>query len=60
MNKATQYLQSVLAALFGVQSAHKREQDFKTLSFKHLVVIGLVMTALLVLAISGVVLIILP
>lgn len=46
-----QVVGSVLASFFGVQSARNRERDFKKGRAETFIIVGLVMTAVLVLAI---------
>lgn len=50
-----QLIGSALAAAFGVQSSKNRERDFSRGRPSHFVIIGLVLTALFVLAVAGVV-----
>lgn len=50
-----QVLQSVLAAMFGVQSGRNRERDFNRGSPSQYIIIGLIVVALFVLTIFGVV-----
>ncbi len=44
-------LQSVLAAMFGVQSEEKREKDFEGGSFASYIFVGIIMTIVFVLSI---------
>lgn len=46
-----QYIQSIIAALFGIQSNKKRQQDFQKLSVTHLLVLATIMTVALIIAI---------
>ncbi|NIR31902.1 MAG: DUF2970 domain-containing protein [Gammaproteobacteria bacterium] len=50
-----QVLGSVLAAMFGVQSARRHERDFSAGRPAHYVLAGVLMTVALVLAVWGVV-----
>ncbi len=55
-----QALQSVLAAMFGVQTAKNRQRDFSSVSPWKFVVMGLVMTAVFILSIVLIVQMVLP
>lgn len=55
-----QLLGSALAAGFGVQSSRNRERDFSRGKPLHFIIIGIVLTALFVLAVIGVVNLVLP
>ncbi|MAW43830.1 MAG: DUF2970 domain-containing protein [Gammaproteobacteria bacterium TMED243] len=46
---------SALAAMVGVQSKEKRERDFARGKASHFIIVGVVLTALFVLAMAGVV-----
>jgi len=46
---------SVVASMFGVQSSRQREADFTHGKASHYIIVGLVMTAVFVLAVWGVV-----
>ncbi|MBL4829566.1 MAG: DUF2970 domain-containing protein [Aliivibrio sp.] len=48
-------LQSVIAAMFGVQTDKKRQQDFKAGHFKYYAVAGVMMAALLVFTLISIV-----
>ncbi|MGF1763782.1 DUF2970 domain-containing protein [Aliivibrio kagoshimensis] len=48
-------LQSVAAAMFGVQTEKKRQQDFNAGHFKYYVVVGVLMAALLVFTLISIV-----
>ncbi|HQU14780.1 MAG: hypothetical protein B7Z66_03885 [Chromatiales bacterium 21-64-14] len=50
-----QVLQSVLAAMFGVQSERNRKRDFNSGTPSQYIIIGLIVVALFVLTIFGVV-----
>ncbi|WP_372770311.1 DUF2970 domain-containing protein [Pseudoalteromonas sp.] len=50
-----QYLQSIFAALFGVQSSKKHQDDFQNLSAKHLIILASFLTLALIVAIVVVV-----
>ncbi|MHB1241335.1 MAG: DUF2970 domain-containing protein [Gammaproteobacteria bacterium] len=50
-----QILQSVLAAMFGVQSERNRKRDFNSGTPSQYIIIGLIVVALFVLTIFGVV-----
>ncbi len=51
----TQMFGSALAAMVGVQSKEKRERDFARGKASHFIIVGVVLTALFVLAMAGVV-----
>ena len=50
-----QYVQSIIAALFGIQSDSKRREDFQKLSVKHLIALATLMTVALIILIVFVV-----
>jgi hypothetical protein len=50
-----QYLQSIVAALFGVQSSKKHQDDFQNLSPKYLIILASFLTFALIVAIVVVV-----
>jgi hypothetical protein len=50
-----QVVLSVLASFFGVQSAAKRERDFKHGKASHFIIAGLILTVAFILVVWGVV-----
>ncbi|AIY63958.1 hypothetical protein OM33_01410 [Pseudoalteromonas piratica] len=55
MGIVMQYVQSIIAALFGIQSDSKRREDFQKLSVKHLIALATLMTVALIILIVFVV-----
>lgn len=51
MGIVMQYVQSIIAALFGIQSDSKRREDFQKLSVKHLIALATLMTVALIILI---------
>ena len=50
-----QMLGSAISAMIGVQSKQKRERDFARGKASHFIIVGVVLTAIFVLAMAGVV-----